>query len=63
LRDTDFVASSTSESGDYEIIVRADEPTLFGPQTVYVYGREKSWIKPLFKTLVFNIFPKEVSRF
>jgi hypothetical protein len=54
LRDTDFVTSSTSESGDYEIIVTGDEPILFGPQTVYVYGREKLWIKQLFSTLVFN---------
>jgi hypothetical protein len=54
LRDTDFVTSSTSESGDYEIIVTGDEPILFGPQTVYVYGRDKLWIKQLFSTLVFN---------
>jgi hypothetical protein len=38
----------------YEIIVTGDEPILFGPQTVYVYGREKLWIKQLFSTLVFN---------
>jgi hypothetical protein len=54
LKDEDFVTSSTSESGDYEIIVTGDEPILFGPQTVYVYGRDKLWIKQLFSTLVFN---------
>jgi hypothetical protein len=52
--DTDFVTSSTSESGDYEIIIRGNEPFLFGPQTVYVYGREKLWVKRLFTTSVFN---------
>lgn len=55
FRHEDVETSSTSESGDYEIIVTGKEPILlFGPQTVYVYGRHKLWIKPLFGTLVFN---------
>jgi hypothetical protein len=54
LKDEDFVTSSTSESGDYEIIVTADEPILLGPQTIYVYGREKLWIKQLFSTSGFD---------
>jgi hypothetical protein len=45
--DTDVVTSSKSESGDYEIIIKADHPFTFGSHTVNVYGKKNNSPKKL----------------